>query len=52
MIPSSHKEIAEDSFNEKGSCGFRFGNGCSEAETQSLFGGNKTPKIFKPEEVA
>src|SRR5690606_26642136 len=29
VVPSSHKEQAEDAFNEKGSCGFTFGNGCS-----------------------
>jgi nitrate reductase beta subunit len=39
VVPSSHKEMTEDSFDEKGSCGFEFGNcsspGVSEA---SLFG--------------
>ena len=42
VIPSSHKEMAEDSFNEKGSCGFSFGNGCSDgASDASLFGKRK-----------
>jgi nitrate reductase beta subunit len=42
VIPSSHKEMAEDSFNEKGSCGFSFGNGCSDGLTEtSLFGKKK-----------
>jgi nitrate reductase / nitrite oxidoreductase, beta subunit len=42
VIPSSHKEMAEDSFNEKGSCGFSFGNGCSDGITDtSLFGKKK-----------
>ena len=27
VVPGSHKEMVEDSFNEKGSC-FTFGNGC------------------------
>lgn len=48
VIPSSHKEMVEDSFNEKGSCGFTFGNGCSDGTSSpSLFG--KKPqgsKIF------
>ncbi|WP_018151852.1 nitrate reductase subunit beta [Leeia oryzae] len=48
VIPSSHKEMVEDSFNEKGSCGFTFGNGCSGGTSDgSLFG--KKPqgsKIF------
>ncbi|MFP3504189.1 nitrate reductase subunit beta [Burkholderia sp. SIMBA_062] len=39
VVPSSHKEMVEDSFNEKGSCGFSFGNGCSGGATEgSLFG--------------
>ncbi|KUZ71747.1 nitrate reductase subunit beta [Burkholderia ubonensis] len=39
VVPSSHKEMVEDSFNEKGSCGFTFGNGCSGGATgASLFG--------------
>ncbi|MES3020623.1 MAG: 4Fe-4S dicluster domain-containing protein, partial [Pseudomonadota bacterium] len=43
VIPSSHKEMAEDSFNEKGSCGFTFGNGCSDGLTDtSLFGKKKS----------
>ncbi len=37
--PSSHKEQVEDDFNEKGSCGFTFGNGCSGGTSEgSLFG--------------
>jgi nitrate reductase beta subunit len=39
VIPSSHKEMAEDSFNDKGSCGFTFGNGCSSGVSDGgLFG--------------
>jgi len=42
VIPSSHKEMAEDSFNDKGSCGFTFGNGCSDGTSDaSLFGKRK-----------
>jgi len=52
VIPTTHREWAEDAYDLRGSCGFSFGNGCSEGETPSLFGGNKTPKMFKPEEVA
>ncbi|WP_321946852.1 nitrate reductase subunit beta [Paraburkholderia sp. J10-1] len=41
VVPSSHKEMVEDSFNEKGSCGFSFGNGCSGGVSEgSLFGSN------------
>jgi nitrate reductase beta subunit len=39
VVPSSHKELVEDSFNDKGSCGFTFGNGCSDGVSEgSLFG--------------
>jgi nitrate reductase beta subunit len=42
VIPSSHKELVEDSFNEKGSCGFTFGNGCSGGTSEgTLFGNQK-----------
>jgi nitrate reductase beta subunit len=42
VVPSNHKEMAEDSFNEKGSCGFTFGNGCSDGMSEpSLFGKKK-----------
>ena len=60
VIPSSHKEMAEDSFNEKGSCGFSFGNGCSDGVSESsLFGKKKSgsaifmqmPKSRKKKEV-
>ncbi|MDO4705013.1 MAG: nitrate reductase subunit beta [Comamonadaceae bacterium] len=48
VIPSSHKEMVEDSFDEKGACGFTFGNGCSGgATTENLFGKRKeSPVIF------
>ena len=33
----------EDSFNEKGSCGFSFGNGCSGGTSEgTLFGKKKS----------
>jgi nitrate reductase beta subunit len=40
VIPSAHREYAENAFDMRGECGFSFGNGCSEGETKtSLFGG-------------
>jgi nitrate reductase beta subunit len=40
VIPTAHREYAEDAFDVKGSCGFSFGNGCSDGESKpSLFGG-------------
>jgi len=47
VIPSSHKEMVEDSFNEKGSCGFSFGNGCSDGvNDHSLFGKKKQGSVI------
>jgi nitrate reductase / nitrite oxidoreductase, beta subunit len=46
VIPSTHREYAENTFNVKGGCGFSFGNGCSEGQTEtSLFGSEKKRTI-------
>lgn len=54
VIPTAHREYAEDAFDLKGSCGFSFGNGCSEGTTKtSLFGSKprgrprEEPVMFK-----
>ncbi|RZT41851.1 nitrate reductase subunit beta [Cupriavidus agavae] len=44
VVPSSHKEMAEDSFDEKGSCGFSFGNGCSGGTSEGTLFGKKKPQ--------
>jgi len=42
VIPTTHREYAEDAFDLRASCGFSFGNGCSDGTTEtSLFGGRK-----------
>ncbi|CAI3944631.1 Nitrate reductase beta subunit (NarY) (PDB:1Y4Z) [Commensalibacter communis] len=47
VIPSSHKEMVEDAFQDKASCGFSFGNGCSDgASKESLFGKKQSPIVF------
>ncbi|BCL77146.1 respiratory nitrate reductase subunit beta [Jeongeupia sp. HS-3] len=60
VIPSSHKEEVEDSFNDKAACGFTFGNGCSGGTSpEGLFGARKEgsvifvdmPKSRKPKEA-
>ncbi len=39
VIPTSHREEAEEAFDIRGECGFSFGNGCSDGESKaSLFG--------------
>jgi nitrate reductase beta subunit len=42
VIPTTHREYAEDAFDLRSSCGFTFGNGCSDGTSEaSLFGGRK-----------
>ena len=46
VIPTTHREYAENTFNVRGGCGFTFGNGCSEGQTEtSLFGSEKKRTI-------
>jgi nitrate reductase beta subunit len=46
VIPSTHREYAENAFNVRGGCGFSFGNGCSEGVSDtSLFGSEKKRTI-------
>jgi nitrate reductase beta subunit len=46
VIPTTHREYAENAFNIRGGCGFSFGNGCSEGSTEtSLFGSEKKRTI-------
>ncbi|MGO3859490.1 nitrate reductase subunit beta [Neisseriaceae bacterium CLB008] len=48
VVPTSHKEMVENTFEDKAGCGFTFGNGCSSGESEaSLFGKRKsTPIVF------
>ncbi len=40
VIPTTHREYAENAYQMRGECGFSFGNGCSGGEAKaSLFGG-------------
>ena len=42
VIPTTHREYAENAFDLKGSCGFSFGNGCSDGSSEmNLFGKHK-----------
>ena len=52
VIPTSHREIGEDAYDLRGSCGFSFGNGCSDGVSEtSLFGKGKRPRVKTPTEV-
>jgi nitrate reductase beta subunit len=45
VIPSTHREYAENTFDIKASCGFSFGNGCSDGASEtSLFGTKRKPR--------
>ena len=51
VIPTAHRELSEDAYDIRGSCGFSFGNGCSGGQTETnLFGSPKKHKT--PLEVA
>ena len=52
VIPTTHREYAEDAFDLRGGCGFSFGNGCSpESNGSGLFGGGKK-RATTPKQVA
>jgi nitrate reductase beta subunit len=52
VIPSTHREYAENAFDLKSACGFSFGNGCSDgASTANLFGAKKATGSKTPMEV-
>jgi nitrate reductase beta subunit len=49
VIPSAHREYANDAFGERGGCGFTFGNGCSPSSpAEALFGGRPTTTYQVP----
>ncbi len=46
VIPSTHREYAENAFDVRGGCGFSFGNGCSDGTTPiSVFSSKKKRTI-------
>ncbi len=52
VIPTTHREYAEDAFDLRASCGFSFGNGCSGGTSPtSLFGMKKGQKTIPIKEV-
>ena len=47
VIPTNKQELVEDSFDERGACGFSFGNGCSGGVSEDgLFGGRSQRVAF------
>jgi nitrate reductase / nitrite oxidoreductase, beta subunit len=52
VIPTGHREDAEDMYDERGGCGFSFGNGCSGGSSSAnLFGAPARKKLQTPSEV-
>ncbi|WP_140986147.1 nitrate reductase subunit beta [Asticcacaulis tiandongensis] len=47
VIPTSHKEYAEEAFDMRSDCGFSFGNGCSGGDNKvNLFASPKRKNLF------
>ena len=52
VIPTSHREVSEDAYDVRGSCGFSFGNGCSSGSSdQNLFGAKRTKTVHTPTDI-
>lgn len=52
VIPSAHREVSEDAYDIRGSCGFSFGNGCSGGSSPTeLFGGKKKKRLTTPTDL-
>ena len=51
VIPSTHREYAENTFDLRNSCGFSFGNGCGDGDG-SLFGRPRHTHGVKADQVA
>jgi len=53
VIPTTHRELGDDVYALRGSCGFSFGNGCSGGTSElDLFGAKGRAKPKAPMEVA
>ncbi|MEM7428031.1 MAG: nitrate reductase subunit beta [Pseudomonadota bacterium] len=51
VIPTTHRELGEDAYDLRGSCGFSFGNGCSGGSSKSnLFASPRKKTIRTPTE--
>ena len=51
VIPTAHRELGDDAYDMRGSCGFSFGNGCSGGKSETnLFGSPR--KARNPMEIA
>jgi len=51
VIPTTHREYAENAYGLRSECGFSFGNGCQDDGQPSLFGGRMGGKRVFPIKV-
>ncbi|HYD67225.1 nitrate reductase subunit beta [Azospirillum sp.] len=51
VIPTTHREYAENTFDLRGSCGFSFGNGCSDGYSEGNLFGTRKPRTRSLEEA-
>ena len=52
VIPTTHREVTEDAYDVRGSCGFTFGSGCSGGSTEKdLFGAKRPRTVQTPTEL-
>mgnify|MGYP000290365599 FL=1 len=52
VIPTTHREYAENTFDLRGDCGFSFGNGCADGlDGKGLFAGGSKAPVRPPMEV-
>ena len=51
VIPTTHREYAENAYGLRSECGFSFGNGCQDEGQPSLFGGRMGGKRVFPIKV-
>ncbi|HEY0834400.1 MAG TPA: nitrate reductase subunit beta [Azospirillum sp.] len=51
VIPTTHREYAENTFDLRGSCGFSFGNGCSDGYSEGNLFGTRKPHTKSLEEA-
>ena len=53
VIPTTHREYAENAYDLRASCGFSFGNGCSDGRSEaSLFSPKKGSKTIPIHEAS
>ena len=52
VIPTTHREVSEDAYDVRGSCGFSFGNGCSGGNSETeLFGAGRRKVVQTPTDI-